>query len=143
MTNAPLSTLQLKTQLHVNGYSLTKPRLAVFRALQKGPMSNVELGDALRGVDRSSVYRTVQLFENINIAKRIWHGSTSKIELSEIYAPHHHHAHCTNCGKHIPVVSSKLENELQAIASRLDFNLHDHHLGLIGICASCRKADTT
>lgn len=139
MTRTSLSTSQLKRQLHANGYSLTRQRLAVFSVLEKGPASSASIGKILAGkVDRASVYRTVELFENINVVQRVWHGRQSQFKLSEIYDAHHHHAKCVRCGSFIPFHSKALEEVIERTASSIEFDAYEHTISLVGICKKCR-----
>ena len=139
MTHLLLSHSQLKQQLHANGYSLTKPRLAVFRVLEKGPASNAAVGRALSGtVDRVSVYRTIQLFENINVVQRVWHGRQSQVKLSEIYTSHYHHAKCVRCGEFIAFQSKELEQAIIQAADGIEFSPYKHDISLTGTCKACQ-----
>lgn len=138
MTKFSLSTSQLKRQLHANGYSLTRQRRAVFDALEKGPASNAALSKTLAGkVDRASVYRAIELFENINVVQRVWHGRQSQVKLSEIYDAHHHHAKCVRCGSFIPFHSKVLEEAIDKAASAIGFDAYEHTVSLVGTCKEC------
>lgn len=131
---------KLAVILKSHGLKLTRPRQLVFEALAShGPISNARLGDALEAdMDRATVYRTVELFEGIGIARRVWNGWKSQIELSEAFVPHHHHALCRVCGRHIEMQSAELEKVLQSITVQLGFELEDHSVDLMGVCKNCR-----
>ncbi len=83
------------------GHSLTRARLAVFRALQdKEPLAMAEVARACAGkADRASVYRAVALFEELGIVKRLQIGWKYKLELSDAFHHHHHHLTCLKCGR--------------------------------------------
>src|SRR5437868_2920376 len=91
----------LKTLLKNGGASLTKPRRAVFDLLlgQEPQSMQVLIKRADGKLDRATVYRTVDLFERPGIVHRLNIGWKYKIELSDVFVGHHHHFHCTNCGK--------------------------------------------
>src|SRR5687767_10640963 len=91
----------LKQALQSQGYSLTKTRQHVFNALaDSDTLSMSQLTGKLRQkMDRASVYRTVELFEKLGIINRLQIGWKYKLELSEAFAGHHHHATCMECGK--------------------------------------------
>lgn len=124
-----------------NGYSLTKPRQALFSALQSGvPRTMRELTFDLESVmDRASIYRTVDLFESLGIVVRVQQGWKYKIELSDIFSPHHHHITCTVCSR---VVSfdepDGLDQILDQIAIGSGFTNDNHSLEISGVCAQCR-----
>ncbi len=134
---------KLSETLKNHGYSLTKPRQTVFAALQSGtPRSMRELTlDLSSVIDRASIYRTVALFEELGVVVRVNQGWKYKIELSDIFEPHHHHVTCTNCGKSISFDEPDgLDEILTAIAVDHGFVAENHSLEITGRCASCRSA---
>lgn len=127
--------------LKAAGRSLTAPRRAVFRALLEGPATPAQLAVSLQGsMDRASVYRTVELFEQLGVVNRIWHGFKSHIELSEIFLPHHHHAICQRCGAVLDLTSTELEQALARLAKTHGFLTVEHSVELSGYCSECHAA---
>lgn len=120
--------------------SLTKPRQAVFDALQHHrSLTMTELVNACPSIDRASVYRTAEVFEKLGIVKRIPSGWKYRLELGEAFLEHHHHATCRNCGASIALPENELlEAQLHTIAARRDFMLESHQIELIGLCAACQ-----
>jgi hypothetical protein len=53
---------------------------------------------------------------------------------------HHDHMICSECGKIIEFYSPELEAIQDAMAAKHRFELTEHLLRMIGICADCRKA---
>jgi Fur family ferric uptake transcriptional regulator len=131
--------VKLEAVLKSHKLKLTRQRRAVFDALTRyAPISNARLGDELADtLDRATVYRTLELFESIEVVQRVWSGWKSQVELSESFVPHHHHATCRICGRHLEVNSVKLEAELYQLAEEMRFRLEDHSVELTGVCASC------
>jgi Fe2+ or Zn2+ uptake regulation protein len=78
-----LDTATLAALLRKNNSSLTKPRKAVFNLLlSKEPQSMQVLVKRAEGkVDRATVYRTIELFEELGIVHRLNIGWKYKIEL--------------------------------------------------------------
>jgi Fe2+ or Zn2+ uptake regulation protein len=73
--------------------SLTKPRRAVFEALQHHKsLTMSELVAACPDIDRASVYRTAEVFERLGVVARIPTGWKYRLELGEAFHEHHHHA---------------------------------------------------
>lgn len=132
---------RLKETLKSSGSSFTAPRQKVFEELAKhGPLQPAKLaGYCAPDVDRATVYRTLELFERLGIANRIWHGFKSRLELSEIFTPHHHHAVCQHCGKSIDIVSPELEKVLAGIAKQHNFLALSHVIELDGYCHACQN----
>lgn len=121
------------------GLSVTMPRRAVFNALYSYGLQDMsELIVRCRGADRASVYRTVTLFEDHNIATRVPHGFKYKIELSDKFLPHHHHIACSVCDKHTDIEQINLERLLNEIALAENYQLTSHKVELTGICPHCQ-----
>jgi Fe2+ or Zn2+ uptake regulation protein len=133
---------QLKQDLKSGGYSLTRPRLTIFSALQGNkPKTMRELIDSLDGIiDRASVYRTVTLFEDLGISTRIQHGWKYRIELSDAYTPHHHHLTCQTCQRVVTFDEPVgFESMIHAIATSSGFIAKTHNLEIYGICPECQS----
>jgi len=91
-------------------------------------------------IDRASVYRTISLFERLGVVLRLQVGWKYRLELSDIFHDHHHHATCLHCGRTTPLHEDpSLEKLLQTIARAHQFDLERHQLELQGMCARCQK----
>lgn len=132
---------ELQKYLKANGHSATKPRLDVFKTLSgHEPLSMSEIIRKTGKVDRASIYRTIGLFEELKIVRRLSHGWKYKIELSDKFSSHHHHLTCNNCGKIIPITEDiKLETHLRMLAAKEHFKPEEHELEIRGLCQDCRK----
>lgn len=134
---------KLLKSLKEHGYSLTKPRQALFSSLQSGkPRTMRELTLDLSSVmDRASIYRTVALFEQLGIVTRVQQGWKYKIELSDIFSPHHHHLNCTHCLKTISFDEPEnFDSLLNKISQDKSFKQTSHSLEIYGLCSDCHKS---
>ena len=131
----------LREALKRYGQSLTQPRQKIFTALQyQEPLTMHELVARCAGVDRASVYRTVALFEQLGIVQRLQTGWKYKLELTEPFHTHHHHATCLQCGRSFVVpIDEAVEKHLQTAAGRISFQLAHHQIELQGTCTDCQK----
>ena len=132
----------LKTLLKQDKASLTKPRKTVFDLLfNQEPQSMQVLAQRAKGkVDRATVYRTIDLFERLGIARRLNIGWKYKIELSDIFTGHHHHMYCTNCGRTYNLPENPmLETMIDTVAAKSGFSPRGHQLEVYGLCAQCSK----
>lgn len=85
----------------------------------------------------ATVYRTLNLLEDSEIATSISFGSQGKkFELA--IKPHHDHMICKNCGKIIEFVDSTIEKQQVNIAKKYKFKLTNHLMQLYGICQDCQ-----
>ena len=128
--------------LRSHGYSVTKARQAVFAAMwHEHPMTMSELYSKVeKQLDRASLYRTIALFEELGVSRRLMMGWKYRLELSESFSHHHHHLSCQICGKVVATVEDELiESRIQSIARQHNVRITDHHLEIEGICANCQK----
>lgn len=131
-----------QAMLRDSGNSLTKARLKVFEALLgQEPMSMHELVAAAQGVDRASVYRAIELFEQLGIAQRLNTGWKYRIELTDKFSDHHHHLTCTMCGQTTTLNEDELERLVTTLASRHGFTPTAHQIELQGICQNCQQSN--
>jgi Fur family ferric uptake transcriptional regulator len=133
---------QLNEVLHQHGQKSTATRRHVFKALQgKEPQTIQEIYNYCKGnTDRSSVYRTITLFEQLGIIKRLQIGWKYKLELSDDFHHHHHHLTCLGCGKVIPLgEDEELEKRFKVLSDKKDFQVTEHQLEIQGYCKNCQK----
>ncbi len=134
------STDQLAQVLKQHGQSITKQRRCVFDALQgREPQTMHEIVSNCTQIDRASVYRAIALFERLGIVQRLQTGWKYRLELSDEFHEHHHHATCLLCGQsQVVAEDSAVEQQLHRLAEQLGFQLEKHQLELQGYCAKCQ-----
>lgn len=133
----------LKTLLRKNGASLTKPRKVVFDLLlEQEPQSMQVLIKRAEGrVDRATVYRTIEMFERYGIVHRLNVGWKYKVELSDVFLGHHHHFHCSNCGKTYTLpVNPMLETMIDSAVAKEGYAPRGHNLEIYGLCQACSQS---
>lgn len=135
MSNYP----SLESSLRSHGYSATTSRKTVFVALQKHESLTMhDLVSLCSTIDRASVYRTVELFESLGLAHRIHAGWKYRVELTDLFHNHHHHATCSSCGVSFVLPENlAIERAVETLASNNGFKLQSHQLELRGLCADC------
>lgn len=123
------------------GQSLTAGRQLVFGLLENQPPQSMrQLYERAGGkIDRSSLYRTIELFERIGIAQRVHAGWKYKLELTDLFAHHHHHISCLSCGKIFGLKEdAKIEELIQSLAATSGVTAVKHQLEIQGFCADCQ-----
>lgn len=139
--NCTVTEINSTLALHLKkaGFSLTNPRRLVFAALQDhGPLSMQELYTNVRGINRTTVYRVIELFEDLNIAQRVAKGWKYKLELTDQFVPHHHHFTCTNCHASISFDEpAGFDNMMDKVAVQNGFLPTGHTLEIEGLCSNC------
>jgi Fur family ferric uptake transcriptional regulator len=128
------------------GHPWTRPRSAVLQVLTLAPtpIKIEEICERLhrlpggRGINRSSVYRTVNLLRELTVVRRIQLGDgVQRYELAEDYRAHHHHLVCESCGRIEDVRRCPLEG------ADLGPTVRFHHLELFGLCRWCASQGTS
>lgn len=130
-----------KARLEDCGLRLTAPRIQLLEALisDHGPFSVDEvLGlPQARGMDRVTVYRGLQAFEEIGIVSRCEFGDgVSRYEFIH-EGHHHHHVICRKCKKS-ENIEECIPPQLIKAVQKMGYAEVSHSLEFFGICNSCR-----
>ena len=130
---------QMKTTLKSRGFSITKPRSQVFAALLGNEnLTMHQLVALCPTIDRATIYRTIELFEELGVVKRLQIGWKYRLELADSFVHHHHHMTCNGCGVVIALEEdNELERRLLSLADGLGFTAQDHQLEIRGLCRAC------
>lgn len=91
-------------------------------------------------VGQTTVYRTLKLLAEAGLAREVRFGDGLTHYEHNYKHQHHDHMICSNCGKIIEFYSAELEAIQDAMAARHKFEVEQHLLRIIGICADCRRA---
>ncbi len=135
----------IKHLLGEQGHSWTRARSAVLTVLTTvpSPLRAEEIHRTVRssGINLSSVYRALRLFETLNIVRRVELGGAARYELADDYRHHHHHLVCDACGRIDDVATCPVEaaDLTRQIRKRTGFAVRSHVLELFGLCRSCRR----
>ena len=130
----------LRKTLKDRGYRVTKARETVFKLLANStPQTISQLIDKANDkVDRVSIYRNIEIFEEIGIVRRIYIGWKYKLELSDQFISHHHHLSCLSCGKVIDIEEEKhIDRFINNITSKFSFTPARHQFEIEGYCSKC------
>jgi Fur family ferric uptake transcriptional regulator len=126
-------------RLDEDGIRLTGRRDLVVRAIANKPGSFTPeaLVDELRphGIGRATVYRALEVLERLGVLTRVHLGACHAFTVCD--EGHHHHLLCSSCHAVVPVDASAIEQEIQNLATRLQFRVETHTLEFAGRCADC------
>lgn len=130
---------ELETIFAQQKLRITRPRREIFRVLQqsKAPLSAPMINTHCTTANRTSVYRTLELFHRLGIIKSVQFGWRQRYELADPFKIHHHHLSCTKCGQLIDLQSPDIENLVNVIASQNNFVVTDHTFEIRGLCQDC------
>lgn len=127
------------------GHRVTRQRAVILDAVCAGG-GHTTLGDvyararrADRALDRSTVYRALDLFVTLGIVVTADTGTGETTY--EIARPQpHHHLVCRRCGQEREIDDAALRAMAAEIDARHGFAVNTDHLVLFGTCAACRGA---
>lgn len=90
-------------------------------------------------IGHTTVYRTLKLLTEAGLAREVRFGDNRTHYEHNYKHQHHDHMICTECGKIIEFFSAELEAIQDAIAAKHKFQVSQHLLRLLGVCADCRR----
>ena len=140
-------------RLKGSGYRITVPREEILNVLSNtGEHLSAEeiymkVHKTYPGLGLTTVYRTLELLEEMGIVIRIAAGDgRARYELAE--GPkgrrHHHHLICTKCGKVIDYTDFiEDEKELigkteEGLSKKYKFKILNHEITFYGLCEACK-----
>lgn len=131
------------TTLRQKGYRLTPQRRLVLDVLHgsEGHLTAEDILDKIEavapGVDKSTVYRTLDLFEQLGLVVKSEHQGKYIYHHAEEGL--HHHLVCRSCGKIVQCDTDVSEGLQKDLLRRFGFQADLKHLVIHGLCASCRR----
>ncbi len=135
-----------KSRLLSAKYKITKQRAAIIETILEQANWHFTAEELFSEVKKNhpdiglaTVYRTLELFQELNIIDALELGGESKTyEVSE-EEEHHHHLICKNCGKLVEFTDKDLEIFEQELAAKYNFQIDEHKLRFYGLCDKCRN----
>ena len=107
--------------------------------------SHVSVEDLLKivkrrepAVGRTTIYRTLKLFQEAGLASELLLGSEARFE-PLWNRDHHDHLVCVSCGEIIEFQSPEIERQQEEIAGRLGFTIEGHRHTIFGRCSTCAQ----
>jgi Fur family ferric uptake transcriptional regulator len=126
------------------GYRRGGARTAIVELLaaQDCAITAQEIDERLRGggraVGRASVYRILEMLTELRLVQRIDVGQgVARYEPQQPGGDHHHHLVCDSCGAIAPFEDPTLEQAIERVSHRLQFEVDDHDVVLHGSCRAC------
>lgn len=141
-SRSPAANAAFAERLRRAGQRVTPQRLVILGALQPGGhlaadevFARVEA--QLPGVNRSTVYRTLELFSEIGLVSVTDLGGGAR--QYELLEQPHHHLICHRCGAVTELADVMVQPLRDAIRANYDFFPQVDHLALFGYCAGCME----
>lgn len=128
-----------------HGLALTIQRRAILDALASRTDHPTvdqiydDIRDKLKGVSRTTVYRVLETFVSIGIAKKVSNpDSTARFDAD---TKRHHHLVCNNCGKVMDLYDHTLDNLVPVVDQLTEFEITDYSITFTGLCSECGEPD--
>src|SRR5438105_6099069 len=90
-------------------------------------------------IGQTTVYRTLKLLTDAGLAREVRFGDGRTRYEHNYKQQHHDHMICMECGEIIEIYSAELEAIQEAQAGKHHFEVRQHLLRILGICANCRR----
>jgi Fur family ferric uptake transcriptional regulator len=90
-------------------------------------------------IGQTTVYRTLKLLTEAGLAREVRFGDGRTHYEHNYKHQHHDHMICMECGEIIEFYSEELEAIQEAMAAKHRFEVRQHLLRILGICANCRR----
>jgi Fur family ferric uptake transcriptional regulator len=135
---------QALSALKERGYRMTPQRRAIVREIMRirGHISPQGVAGRLRerlpGVNDSTVYRTLELLEELGILAHAHLGAGPEYH----HADRHDHVHlvCSRCGTEQQIAAGDLGPMKKLVAAKSGFLPDFTHFAISGLCEACRRA---
>ena len=132
-------------QLRARGYRVTPQRQLVLEAVARLDHATPEeigaqVQQTARGVNISTIYRTLELLEQIGMVTHthLGHGAPTYHLATDA---DHVHLVCRDCGRVTEIGPDAIRPLITALDERHGFETDVGHLTVFGRCADCRRQD--
>ena len=128
--------------LKSNGHKLTPQRkliLDIIHAADAHLTADDIIGTVqarMPGVNKSTIYRTLELLENLDCVFRSESDGRSIYHHAE--HGHHHHVQCTGCGKTFDCGDDLFLPVQDSLISKYGFHGDFRHMVVTGKCSTCK-----
>jgi len=129
----------LAAALRARGLRVTPQRERVLAAVRElGHATPEQIGERVPGVDVTTVYRTLELLEELELVRHahLGHGAPS-------YRPaedDHIHVVCHTCGKVVDADPNLVDAMAERLRTESGFRLDRSHFTVFGRCRDCAAA---
>ena len=92
-------------------------------------------------VGRTTVYRTLKLFQDAGLASELTFGGEARFE-PLWNRDHHDHFICSSCGAILEFQSPEIERQQDSVARSIGFQIEGHRHQIFGRCRRCAQNAT-
>lgn len=130
--------MKIENLLKESNLRVTKERIEIFELIKTKHIFNYnDIQDNFENIWRSSIFRTLNLFLELWILRKVDIWSTA-ITYELIDEKHHHeHMKCEKCDSIISFHSDSICNKIFEEAKKIDFKIKSHNIWIIWTCKNC------
>ena len=133
--------MNIEKHLKSHGKKITPERIKLFSKMKwMHIFDSKDLVEAFPEIGRASIFRTLKLFIEIWILRRVslWEsGENYEVECCEKH--HHEHMKCNSCGDVISFESNNICKKLFVEAKKIGFQISEHSIWIFGTCKKCHQ----
>lgn len=143
LTNAVEKTLQ---RISEAGHKVTSARRVMVEVIlrRSGYFTAADIYEDIKhaapGVGRATVFRTLDLLNEIQLVEKIHQGDGCH-RYVVCQTQHHHHLVCSSCGSTSDFDECTLNDLFQQLAQQMRFRIRGHWLEIFGVCENCQEAE--
>jgi len=140
-----IKSSELESVCRNQGLALTIQRRAILEALasrKDHPTADQvyeDISSRLKGVSRTTVYRVLETFVSLGIAKKISYPEAKA--RFDADTSRHHHLNCLSCGAVLDLHDPSLNDLRPPAGVEPEFEITDYSITFTGKCARCRKTE--
>ncbi len=122
------------------GKRITPERKAIFEFLEKKHIfSSADILENFPHLWRASIFRTLNLFLEIGILRRVYMWEKwESYEINE-QANHHEHMVCQKCKSILNFDSENICKKIFEEAEKMGFSIKEHSVNILWICKKCNS----
>ena len=131
--------MEIEKILREHKKSVTPERIELFAWMeQKHLFTSGDLESGFTHIGRASIFRTIKLFVELWILRRVnlWEsGESYEIECCKKH--HHEHMKCNSCWDILSFASDSICKQIFVQAKKLSFHIDEHSLSILWKCKNC------
>lgn len=130
----------LKDVLKKRGIVATSQRLEVLQCLhtQKDYLTAYDIEKKVDGLDISTIYRALNLFEDEKIVVKKFDEQANAFTYKFVFHQHYHHLKCLKCERVFDIDFCPMNVFDQNEANKMDFLVTDYVFEIYGYCHDCQ-----
>jgi len=131
--------MEIEKLLKTAGKKVTPERVRLFESMNSRHLfESKDLIELFPDIGRASIFRTIKLFCEIWVIRRVYLWDWGESYEVECCSKHHHeHMKCTWCGDIMSFESESVCDKIFQQARKMGFHISEHSVNILGTCKNC------